>query len=125
MRSFRLAHAMTAAAALAIASIVAAPALAQTTVPTSSADWFVQGDQPTGTFGGQVVSAGDIDGDGYGDVMVGDAAYDGAFTDSGRITFYRGSAGGPGTTPAWTLEGGSAGAGLSLAFPAGDVDGDG
>jgi len=102
-----------------------APALAQTTVLDSSADWIVAGDQPTGTFGARLAPAGDVDGDGYDDVLIGDALYDGAFVDSGRITLHRGSAAGLSLLPDWSLEGGAASAGLSSAFGAGDVNTDG
>lgn len=110
----------------AILLLCGTPALAQTTLPASSADWIVEGDQPTGTFGLHVAAAGDVDGDGYDDVLIGDASHDGALLlDSGRISFYRGSAGGLSPAPAWTLEGSVSGVRLSRAFPAGDVNGDG
>jgi hypothetical protein len=102
-----------------------APAPAQTTLPASSADVVIDGDQPTGTFGRHVASARDIDGDGYDDALIADASHDGAFADPGRIGFHRGSVGGPSTAPAGTLQGSVPGAGLSQAFPAGDVNGDG
>lgn len=60
---------------------VCEPALAQSTIPASSADWILDGDQATGTFGTQVEPAGDIDGDGYDDGLIGDSEFDGALDD--------------------------------------------
>lgn len=69
-------------------------------------------------FGTSVASAGDVNGDGYADVVVG-APLNG----SGRAYLYLGSAGGLSTSPANTLSGGSL-FGSSVAT-AGDVDHDG
>ncbi|MGH9869761.1 MAG: FG-GAP repeat domain-containing protein [Candidatus Polarisedimenticolia bacterium] len=113
--------------AIVLASVLfvsSAPSLAQTTLPPDSADWIVLGEQPTGTFG-QFSPAGDVDGDGYDDVAIGDADYDGAFINSGRVTFHRGSPTGLSAAPDWILEGNAAQARLSLASPAADVNGDG
>jgi len=111
----------------AILLLLSTPIASQTTLSPADADWILVGvlAQPRGTFGENVSSAGDVDGDGYDDVLIGDGGYDGAFTDSGRILFYRGSPAGLGTTPAWTLEGNAEYAFLSLGLPAGDVNGDG
>ena len=105
--------------------VCTAPAMAQTSFPVSSADWILQGDQTLGIIGGDVAAAGDVNGDGYDDVAIGDASYDGAFMDSGRMLVFAGTAAGPSLTPTWTLEGAAAGAGLSRAARAGDVNGDG
>ncbi len=102
-----------------------APSLAQTTLSPDSADWLVLGEQPTTSFGARLSTAGDVDGDGYDDIVIGDSEYDGAFVNAGRLTFHRGSAAGLSATPAWTLEGNAAHAQLSRADPAGDVNGDG
>jgi hypothetical protein len=73
-------------------------------------------------FGWSVASAGDVDGDGYGDVVVG--AF-GANSNAGAVYVYRGGPGGTATTPAYTLHG-FAGAELGTAVAwAGDVNGDG
>ena len=77
-----------------------ATSVAQITLPPASADWIVLGTQPTGTFGSRVASTGDVDGDGYDDVAIGDPGYDGAFIDSGRITIHRGSSSGLAAAPA-------------------------
>ncbi|MDP2308812.1 MAG: FG-GAP-like repeat-containing protein [Pseudomonadota bacterium] len=74
-------------------------------------------------FGGSVSRAGDFNGDGYDDVIVGAQGVDAA---TGRAYVYAGSAGGLSTTPSATLSGESTanyfGASVS---DAGDVDGDG
>src|SRR5262249_19064238 len=69
--------------------------------------------------------AGDVDGDGYGDVLVGDTDYDLSFTDGGESLLYLGSTNGLGTTPGFTtwLDGDHAYYGLGVT--AGDVNGDG
>jgi hypothetical protein len=76
-----------------------------------------------GRFGWSVSAAGDVDADGYGDVIVG--AYDFA-GGAGRAYVYRGSASGLDATPSFVLEGdGSLGNfGVSVAS-AGDIDADG
>ncbi len=79
-------------------------------------------------FGYSVASAGDVNGDGYSDVIVGAPSYnDGANTDEGRAFVYYGSASGLSTTPISTPDDAdqfAAQFGISLAA-AGDVNGDG
>lgn len=72
---------------------------------------------PVATFGASVAAAGDVDGDGYGDVIVGAP---GAM----RAYVYRGGAGGVGTTAAWMLSRTGGNFGFSVAS-AGDVNADG
>jgi hypothetical protein len=73
-----------------------------------------------------VGSAGDVNGDGYSDVIVGADTYDNDHGDEGRAYVYRGSASGLLTSPLWTGEPNQAGAqfGFSVAS-AGDVNADG
>lgn len=88
--------------------------------------WAVEGQQDEANFGIAVASAGDVNRDGYADVIVSASGYDNGQTDEGRVYVYHGSASGLSTTPAWTMEPDQAGAdfGTSVAS-AGDVNGDG
>jgi len=85
-------------------------------------------EQPGAEFGHSVSTAGDVNGDGYGDVIVGADMWDGvAGPDVGAAFVFLGSPTGLGTAPAWTFEGGQAGAhylGESVST-AGDVNADG
>ena len=82
--------------------------------------------RPARDFGISVATAGDVNGDGYSDVIVGAAWYDNGQTDEGRAFVYHGSAAGLATSAAWTAESDQASArfGVSVAT-AGDVNGDG
>ncbi len=94
--------------------------------PAAVALWTSESNQSNGNHGFAVSSAGDVNGDGYGDVIVGSPTYDGGATDEGRALVYLGSATGPAVSAAWIVEGGLTGAdfGRSVAA-AGDVNGDG
>lgn len=94
---------------------------------SSTATWSVD---PTDTadsqFGTSVAGAGDINQDGYADVLVG-SRYNGAFVGSGRVYLYLGSANGLSTTPAWVVSAPDADAGhfgFGVCSP-GDLNGDG
>jgi hypothetical protein len=78
-------------------------------------------------FGWSVASAGDVNGDGFSDVIVGAyAAAPGGRTEAGSANVFHGSASGVVMAPARVLEGGAAGDrfGVSVAS-AGDVNSDG
>jgi FG-GAP repeat protein/VCBS repeat protein len=93
---------------------------------SSTPDWTAEGDQTTATFGNSVGTAGDVNGDGYADVIVGANFYDNGQADSGRSFAYHGSPSGLATNPSWTARNPGAvdqfGHSVSTA---GDVNGDG
>jgi hypothetical protein len=92
----------------------------------SNADWRAEGNQAGAYFGVSVASAGDVNGDGYSDVIAGAEWHDNGQVDEGRAYVYHGSASGPSAAPSWTEERNQAGEyfGYSVAS-AGDVNGDG
>jgi hypothetical protein len=93
---------------------------------STTADWFAEGNQAIAEFGFSVGTAGDVDGDGYADIIVGARYYDNGQTDEGRAYVYHGSASGLSATPAWTAESNQAGAEFGFSVgTAGDVNGDG
>ncbi len=71
----------------------------------SSPAWTVEGDQAGAEFGASVAGAGDVDGDGYDDVLVGAPSFSSAKRVAGRVFLFRGSASGLATTPSWTADG--------------------
>ncbi len=91
--------------------------------PSATPDWTAESNQVTAAFGSIVATAGDVDGDGFSDVIVGAAAFDNGHADEGAAFLYRGSVTGLGASPAWTAEGNQALAAFgAAASSAGDVD---
>jgi hypothetical protein len=89
-------------------------------------DWSAQGDQEEAIFGGSASTAGDVNGDGYADVIIGAYRFDNGQEDEGQAFVYHGSATGLPATPNWTAEGNQKQANLGYAVStAGDVNGDG
>lgn len=95
--------------------------------PSAYPDWTAYGGQENGRFGYSVGTAGDVDGDGYDEVIVG-APYrdDGEIYSVGAAFVYTGSAAGLNTGPSWMAVGdqGASQFGASVAS-AGDLNGDG
>ena len=89
-------------------------------------DWTAESNQADAWFGDSVSEAGDVNGDGYDDVIVGAPLYDNGQTNEGRAFVYLGSTTGLRTSPAWTAENNQANSyfGDSVSA-AGDVNGDG
>jgi hypothetical protein len=100
--------------------------LGSTSGLSTTASWTGESNQASAQYGLSVSSAGDVNGDGYSDVLVGAYLYDNGETDEGRAYLYHGSASGLSTTAAWTGESNQASAyyGYSVSS-AGDVNGDG
>ena len=94
--------------------------------PAGTASWSALGGRAGARLGESAVGAGDVDGDGFADLLLGAPGWDDLGTDQGRALLYPGSATGPAATPSWTLDGGAAGDRLGevVAGP-GDLDGDG
>ena len=97
---------------------------------TATADARLTSDQFYAGLGSSVAAAGDVNGDGYADVIVGAPFFDAGETDEGAAFVFLGSAtgiaDGDATTAAARLGGGQAGAFLGWSLSgAGDVNGDG
>jgi uncharacterized repeat protein (TIGR01451 family) len=88
--------------------------------------WAAESDQASADFGASVGTAGDVNGDGYADAIVGAPLFDNGQTNEGRAFVYHGSATGLSVTPGWTAESDQASAAFGLSVgTAGDVNGDG
>jgi hypothetical protein len=88
--------------------------------------WTAESNQAGSLFGSAVASAGDVNRNGFTDVLVGAPAFTNGETAEGRAFLYLSSAGGPATTPVWTGESHQANAGFGGAVStAGDMNGDG
>ncbi len=92
---------------------------------STTADWSDQGEASLDGFGHSVASAGDVNGDGYDDVIVGANGNNGGGNDAGEAYVYYGSSSGLSTTPDWSDQGEAAGDNFGVCVAsAGDVNGD-
>lgn len=91
----------------------------------STPSWTFEGSQEGETCGISIAGAGDVQKDGYDDVLVGCSGYDGEGDDAGRALLFHGSASGLGVLPSWSFAGTRAGelVGVSVAGGA-DLNGD-
>jgi len=97
---------------------------------TETADTQLESNQANASLGFSVAGAGDVNGDGYADVIVGAVNYDNGQTDEGAAFVFLGSASGIASgnpaTAAAVLESNQSQAGLGISVAgAGDVNGDG
>jgi hypothetical protein len=92
----------------------------------ASVAWSGQSNQIDAAYGCSVASAGDVNNDGYDDVIVGARGYDNVESNEGRAYLYLGSPAGLNSTPVWTAEVNAIHAyfGASVAC-AGDMNNDG
>ncbi len=88
--------------------------------------WTAQGNQDSAAFGGAVATAGDVNADGYADVIVGASEFTETEVAEGKVFVFYGSATGPGASADWTARGEQSVARFGSAVStAGDVNGDG
>lgn len=93
---------------------------------SSSPSWFFEADVDHADLGWHVASAGDVDGDGYGDLIVGAPEYSEGQSYEGRAYLFFGSASGLSASPGWTYQSDVASAFFGLTVTsAGDVNADG
>jgi len=91
----------------------------------TSPSWAADGGQIGSYLGMSVGTAGDVNGDGYSDVIVGAPFFDNGQSGEGRAFVYHGSANGLSASPAWTAESDQDNAQFGSVSMAGDVNGDG
>jgi hypothetical protein len=93
---------------------------------SSIANWIVEGNLTGANFGNSVSTGGDLNGDGYSDIIVGADYFNNGQADEGAAFVYHGSSSGLSTSSIWIAEGNQAGANFGNSVSsAGDVDGDG
>jgi hypothetical protein len=93
--------------------------------PSTTPSWSFDCNQAGARCARSLSGAGDVNGDGYDDVLIGAPAYDNGQADEGRAFLFLGSASGLLPTFAWSQEGNQAGAAFGQVSRAGDVNGDG
>ncbi|MBL0042577.1 MAG: FG-GAP repeat protein [Xanthomonadales bacterium] len=89
-------------------------------------DAHLQNDQANAALGSAVAAGGDVNGDGYGDIVVGAPLFDDGQVDEGVVHVYFGGSGAFDTVADLSVQGDIAGAQFGLRVAgAGDIDGDG
>jgi len=74
---------------------------------------------------GVTMAAGDVNGDGYADLLVGEPQWSNGQSGEGRVSLYLGGPGGPVASPAWSYESNTANAQAGASVAIGDFNGDG
>jgi len=92
--------------------------------PSTTANWSAIGDQAEACFGYELASAGDVNNDGFDDLLVGAPLYDDQYSDEGTVYLYYGSNAGLNSSPDRIFYGGQAYAELGISLSAGDFDND-
>lgn len=87
--------------------------------------WLWVGKQKQAHCGWTVIPAGDVNRDGFDDLLVGMPGYDTDQKDAGRACLILGSAAGPQLQPGWIADGAEAHGEFGSALAVGDADGDG
>jgi hypothetical protein len=67
--------------------------------------WYFNGEQTESFLGCSVASAGDVNGDGYDDLIIGAYGFDNTETSAGKVYVFYGSPDGPSTLATWSKEG--------------------
>ncbi|HSJ55203.1 MAG TPA: integrin alpha, partial [Anaerolineae bacterium] len=94
--------------------------------PQLAVDWFYDGTTKGDEMGYAVATAGDVDGDGYDDLVAGAAGATGLVSREGVVSLFPGGPGGLADTRAWQAGGGQQSARFGAALgAAGDLNGDG
>lgn len=89
-------------------------------------DWVQYGEHDSSGYGRCVSIKGDVNNDGYADVLIGSHEYSEFRVNEGKVYLYLGGPDGPSTTPYWTMRGNRKGAKLGEAVViAGDLNDDG
>lgn len=97
-----------------------------TSGPDAATAAALHSNQPESAFGYSVAGAGDVDGDGYDDIIVGAPHYDNGQLEEGAAFVFRGTPQGISKTASNMLEANQADAGFGASVSAaGDVNGDG
>ncbi|HET7010804.1 MAG TPA: integrin alpha [Anaerolineales bacterium] len=96
------------------------------TGPSQTAYWSAFGQQFGEWFGWSLAYAGDVNGDGFDDALVGSRYFTNGQEEEGKASLFLGSPAGLRALPDWTVEGDLPGAGFGYSVAgAGDVNGDG
>ena len=91
----------------------------------TSPDWTSYSSQAGSFFGSHLSEAGDVNGDGYNDLLVGQATYSNGQTQEGRTLLFLGNSSGLSATASWAVESDQAYALMGPVASIGDINKDG